>query len=253
MSALHATDLLFPDWPAPANVKAVITTRAGGVSVAPYDSLNLGTHVGDDARAVAENRRRLQTFLGCEAAWLNQVHGVAVVEADPTQTLTADASWSATPNIACTIMTADCLPVLFCHRAGTRVAAAHAGWRSLVGGVLEASVRALDCAPSEVLAWLGPAIGPRAFEVGAEVRAAFVACHPQAAAAFVPSVNAGRFMADLYQLARVRLAAVGVTAVYGAERCTFTEEAHFFSYRRTAQTGRLASLIWLDVNQAPAP
>lgn len=248
MNELYAADLLFPDWPAPENVKAVITTRAGGVSVAPYDSLNLGTHVGDDARAVAENRRRLQTFLGCEAAWLNQVHGVAVVEADPTQILTADASWSATPNIACTIMTADCLPVLFCNRAGTRVAAAHAGWRSLVGGVLEASVSALDCAPSEVLTWLGPAIGPRAFEVGAEVREAFMACHPQAAAAFVPSVNAGRFMANLYQLARVRLAAVGVTAIYGTERCTFTEEAQFFSYRRAAQTGRLASLIWLNTN-----
>lgn len=253
MRAAPVLSVLWPDWPAPPQVKAAVTTRAGGVSVAPYDSLNLGTHVGDEGDAVAENRRRLQQFLGCQAAWLNQVHGVAVVEADATQTLTADASWSAAPGIACTIMTADCLPVLFCNRAGTRVAAAHAGWRSLVGGVLEASVAALACAPSDVLAWLGPAIGPQAFEVGAEVREAFLTVHPQAASAFFPSVNAGRFMADLYQLARIRLAAVGVTAVYGGGYCTFTDEARFFSYRRAAQTGRLASLIWLDMNQVPSP
>ena len=243
-------DLLIPDWPAPAGVRACVTTRRGGVSAAPFDALNLGDHVGDDPLAVAENRRRLQALLGCRAAWLDQVHGVAVVEADPNRVLEADASWSATPGVACTVMTADCLPVLFCDRAGTRVAAAHAGWRGLVAGVLEASVAALGCPADQVLAWLGPAIGPQAFEVGAEVREAFLAQHPEAAAAFVPSVNPGRFMADLYQLARIRLAAAGVSAVYGGGLCTFSDATRFYSYRRAPRTGRLASLVWLEPTPA---
>ena len=247
--SLHWADLLVPDWPAPAIVRACVTTRAGGVSVAPFDTLNLGDHVGDDPAAVAENRRRLQALLGCRAAWLQQVHGVTVVEADPQQLLEADASWSARPGVACAIMIADCLPVLFCDRAGSRVAAAHAGWRSLAGGVLEASVAALSCPADQVLVWLGPAIGPQAFEVGAEVREAFVDQHPQAAEAFVPSVNPGRFMADLYRLARIRLAAVGVTAVSGGSLCTFNDP-RFYSYRRAARTGRLASLIWLEPPQS---
>ena len=247
--SLGWADLLLPDWPAPASVRACVTTRAGGVSAAPFDSLNLGDHVDDDPQAVAENRRRLQALLGCRPAWLQQVHGIAVVEADPAALAVADASWSASPGVACAIMTADCLPVLFCERSGRRVAAAHAGWRSLAGGVLEASVAALDCPAEQVLAWLGPAIGPQAFEVGAEVREAFVARHAKAAAAFVPSVNAGRFMADLYQLARIRLAAIGVTAVYGGGLCTFTDAERFYSYRREPRTGRLASLIWLEPAQ----
>ncbi|HEY8330026.1 MAG TPA: peptidoglycan editing factor PgeF [Pseudomonas sp.] len=244
--ALGRGDLLIPDWPAPANVRACVTTRAGGVSQVPFDSFNLGDHVGDDPVAVAENRRRLQALLGCRAAWLSQVHGVSVVEADPAQVAEADAGWSATPGVACAIMTADCLPVLFCDRAGSHVAAAHAGWRGLAAGVLEASVAALDCPADQVLVWLGPAIGPQAFEVGAEVRAAFVEQHAEAAEAFVPSVNAGRFMADLYRLARIRLAAIGVTAVYGGGLCTFSDAARFYSYRREPRTGRLASLIWLE-------
>ncbi|HYQ37368.1 MAG TPA: peptidoglycan editing factor PgeF [Pseudomonas sp.] len=247
--SLRWADLLLPDWPAPANVRACVTTRAGGVSVAPFDSFNLGDHVEDDPVAVAENRRRLQALLGCRAAWLQQVHGAAVVEADPTTLAVADASWSSTPSVACAIMTADCLPVLFCDRAGRRVAAAHAGWRSLAGGVLEASAAALDCPAEQVLVWLGPAIGPQAFEVGAEVREAFVARHAEAAAAFVPSVNPGRFMADLYQLARIRLAAIGVMAVYGGGLCTFSDTERFYSYRRASRTGRLASLIWLEPAQ----
>ena len=244
--SLGRDDLLVPDWPAPANVRACATTRAGGVSATPFASLNLGGHVGDAPEAVAENRRRLQALLGCRVAWLEQVHGVAVVEAEPAQVKVADASWSASLGVACAIMTADCLPVLFCDRAGSRVAAAHAGWRSLAGGVLEASVAALGCPAGEVLAWLGPAIGPQAFEVGAEVREAFVSQHAGAAAAFVPSANPGRYMADLYHLARVRLAAVGVTAVYGGGLCTFSDAARFYSYRREPRTGRLASLIWLE-------
>lgn len=244
--SLTWSDLLVPDWPAPASVRASVTTRAGGVSQVPFDSFNLGDHVGDDPAAVAENRRRLQALLGCQPAWLSQVHGVAVVEADPARVAEADASWSATPGIACTIMTADCLPVLFCDRAGSRVAAAHAGWRGLAAGVLEASVAALGCPPSEVLVWLGPAIGPQAFEVGGEVREAFVALHAEAAGAFVPSANPGRYMADLYRLARIRLASVGVSAVYGGGLCTFSDAERFYSYRREPRTGRLASLIWLQ-------
>ncbi len=239
-----AHDWLTPDWPAPVWVKACITTRNGGISAAPFDSFNLGEHVGDDPVAVTKNRQRLISQLGCKPAWLRQVHGVAVVPAEPGEVLEADASWTATPGIACTVMTADCLPVLFCDRAGSRVAAAHAGWRGLAGGVLEATLDALAMAPEDVLVWLGPAIGPHAFEVGAEVREAFMAVHPQAAEAFVASVNPDRYMADIYQLARIRLAARGVTAVYGGGFCTYSDP-RFYSYRRAAQTGRFASLIWL--------
>ncbi|SFO59210.1 conserved hypothetical protein [Pseudomonas sp. NFACC24-1] len=239
------TDWLTPDWPAPARVKACVTTREGGVSLAPFDSLNLGDHVGDDPRAVAENRRRLTDQFVITPAWLQQVHGIAVVEADPTQVATADASWTATPGIACTAMTADCLPVLFCNRAGTRVAAAHAGWRGLANGVLEATLDSLAVPANEVLAWLGPAIGPQAFEVGPEVREAFIAQLPEAVKAFAASPNAGKFLADIYQLARLRLAARGVTAVYGGGLCT-VNDPRFFSYRRNPRTGRFASLIWIE-------
>ena len=242
--SLSPADCLLPEWPAPARVRSCVTTRAGGVSLPPFDRLNLGTHVGDDAEAVAQNRSRLQALLGCQPTWLNQVHSPDVVEATPAQVLTADASWTATPGVAALVMTADCLPVLFCDRAGTRVAAAHAGWRGLAGGVLENTLKALALDPAETLVWLGPAIGPAVFEVGAEVREAFVAQHAEAASAFVPGAQAGKFMADIYQLARIRLAAQGVTAVYGGGLCTVSDE-RFFSYRRAARTGRFASLIWL--------
>lgn len=239
-----AHDWLTPHWPAPAWVRACVTTRAGGVSVAPYESFNLAAHVEDDPAAVTKNRQRLLSQLGCRPAWLQQVHGIAVVQADPECVEQADASWTATPGVACTVMTADCLPALFCDRAGTRVAAAHAGWRGLANGVLEATLDALAVEPQDTLVWLGPAIGPQAFEVGAEVREAFVSQHTQAASAFVPSTNDGRFMAEIYQLARIRLAARGITAVYGGGFCTVNDE-RFYSYRRAAQTGRFASLIWL--------
>lgn len=244
MSGHLAHDWLTPQWPAPARVKSCVTTRAGGVSADPFVSLNLGDHVGDDPVAVAKNRQRLVSLLGCRPAWLSQVHGVAVAEASPELLVEADASWSATPGVACAIMTADCLPALFCDRAGTRVAAAHAGWRGLAAGVLEATLDALALPADQVLVWLGPAIGAQAFEVGAEVREAFIAQHAEAAEAFRPSHNAGKFMADIYQLARIRLAARGVTAVYGGDFCTYNDP-RFYSYRRSAQTGRFASLIWL--------
>ncbi|GGL96559.1 peptidoglycan editing factor PgeF [Pseudomonas asuensis] len=239
------TDWLIPDWPAPANVRGCVTTRSGGISSGPYESLNLGDHVQDDPAAVAENRQRLIDSLGCRPAWLKQVHGVCVVEADPEQVLEADASWTSTPGIAATIMTADCLPVLFCNRQGARVAAAHAGWRGLANGVLEAAAASLEASPQDVLVWFGPAIGPNAFEVGAEVREAFLSQQSHAQIAFKPSHNAGRFMADIYQLARLRLEAIGIDAVYGGGLCTYTDTERFYSYRRSSQTGRLASLVWL--------
>lgn len=236
--------LLQPDWPAPARVRTCVTTRAGGVSLVPYDSLNLGDHVDDDVLAVTENRLRLKKTLGCQPAWLRQVHGTRVVEADVTVVAEADASWSATPGIASAVLTADCLPVLFCDRAGTRVAAAHAGWRGLASGVLERTLDALAVPPGEVLVWLGPAIGADAFEVGAEVRAAFVDEHAQAGVAFRPGTLPGKYLADIYQLARIRLAACGVDAVYGGGLCTVSDP-RFYSYRRAPRTGRFASLIWL--------
>ena len=236
---------LIPDWPAPAGVRACVTTRAGGVSVAPFDSFNLGDHVGDDPVAVAHNRHRLTHIFDVQHAWLSQVHGVVVAPATPGQIAEADASWTATPGIACTVMTADCLPALFCDRAGTRVAAAHAGWRGLAAGVLEAAAQSLNVEPQDILVWLGPAIGPKAFEVGGEVREVFIKDLPDAAAAFVPSINEGRYMADIYELARLRLARCGITAVYGGGFCTVTDP-RFFSYRRSSRTGRFASLVWIE-------
>jgi YfiH family protein len=214
------------------------------VSQVPFASLNLGDHVGDDPAAVSENRRRLSDLHGIRPAWLHQVHGTRVVEADPAKRPDADASWSATPLIACTVMTADCLPVLFTDRAGSRVAAAHAGWRGLANGVLEATVASLGVPPEDVLAWLGPAIGPGTFEVGEEVRDAFTAHHAAARTAFVPGAQPGKLMADIYALARLRLAAMGVPAVYGGGLCTVSSD-RWFSYRRAQRTGRFASLVWL--------
>ena len=235
---------LTPDWPAPASVRACVTTREGGVSEAPFDSLNLGDHVDDRPEAVAENRRRLTDHFSIQPAWLQQVHGIAVAHADPGIVATADASWTATPGIACAAMTADCLPALFCDRAGTRVAAAHAGWRGLAAGVLEATLDSLDVPAAEVLVWLGPAIGPQAFEVGAEVRDAFLAHDVHAVQAFDP-IGDDKYLADIYLLARQRLAAIGISEVYGGDECTVIDRERYFSYRRDGVTGRMASLIWI--------
>ncbi|MEH6388863.1 MAG: peptidoglycan editing factor PgeF [Pseudomonas profundi] len=233
------------DWPAPKWVRTCITTREGGVSLPPWDSFNLGDHVGDDPEHVAANRARLAAELDCEPVWLEQTHSRLTIKAQLGTVQNADASWTDQTGIACTIMTADCLPVLFCDRAGSRVAAAHAGWRGLVGGVLESTIQALRTPPDQLLVWLGPAIGPASFEVGAEVRDVFVSDISAAAAAFVPSRNAGRFMADIYHLARLRLQAAGVTAIYGGGLCTLNDPLRFYSYRRDGETGRFASLIWL--------
>ncbi|MET3432202.1 YfiH family protein [Herbaspirillum seropedicae] len=246
-------ELLLPDWTAPANIGALITLRAGGFSPAPYDDgqggpgLNLGLHVEDDAALVARNRALLGRLLPSEPAWLTQVHGVTVLDAAalPDQP-TADACISSTPGAVCVMMTADCLPVLFCDRAGSVVGAAHAGWRGLAAGVLEQTVAAMRArGAQDILAWLGPAIGPDHFEVGGEVRQAFVEQQAAAASAFrdYPG-RPGKYLADIYQLARQRLAAVGVTEVSGGGLCTVAD-TRFYSYRRDKTTGRMASLVWL--------
>ena len=239
-----------PDWPAPARVLALSTTRQGGTSGAPWNSCNLAHHVGDDPAAVAANRRLLLQCLpvGTAIQWLDQVHGTRVVSARAEGGVPeADASVSRGPGVACAVLTADCLPVLLCDRAGSAVAAAHAGWRGLAAGVLEATVAAMQVPGAELLAWLGPAIGPARFEVGREVREQFLQGPGEGTAqAFRPSPGApGHYLADLYQLARLRLQAAGVEGIYGGDRCTYSESGHFFSYRRDGHTGRMASLVMI--------
>lgn len=236
--------ILDPDWPAPPNIRSLVTTRMGGVSSPPYDSFNLGSHVGDTSEAVAANRATLRLHCPSEPKWLNQVHGKAVARADNlVAPMDADASVAFESGTVCAVLTADCLPVLFCDRLGTRVAAAHAGWRGLAAGVLEASVASMQCEMENILAWLGPAIGPQAFEVGDEVRDVFLRDLPETEAAFVQE-QPGKWLADIYLLARLRLLRAGVTAVHGGGLCTYSDRERFYSYRRDGTTGRMASLIW---------
>ena len=244
---------LLPDWPAPAHIRAGTSWRYGGTSQGPYASLNLALHVGDEVKAVEENRRRLG--LPSEPIWLNQVHGQTVinagqyVEQDTTQVIEADAAYTDQAGVICAVLTADCLPVLLCDRRGTRVAAVHAGWRGLAAGIIERSVDALVLPGDTLLAWLGPAIGPTAYEVGDEVHRAFVAEDPQADMAFRPG-RAGHWWLDLYQLARQRLMRRGVSNISGGDHCTWQEAESFYSYRRDGVTGRMASVIWIETNQA---
>jgi len=241
-------DGLEPDWPAPSTVRAFSTLRQGGVSQGPWASLNLAQHVGDDPAAVDENRRRLGAALGLPATpgWLQQVHGTRVLDAGAADRC-GDASTTDQSGQVCVVMTADCLPVLFCNRAGTRVAAAHAGWRGLLSGVLEATIARFDDRPDDLLVWLGPAIGPGAFEVGEEVRSAYLT-DDAAAERHFRAARPGHWWADLYGLARGRLHRAAVTAVSGGEHCTYSDPARFFSYRREAITGRMATLIWLQTS-----
>lgn len=240
-------DWIVPDWPAPRAVRALVTTRSGGVSVGRYAGLNLGAHVHDAPAAVVCNRQLLAAHLPSEPVWLEQVHGTAVVRAQAASAgAQADAAFTDEHGVVCAVLTADCLPVLLCDSAGSVVAAAHAGWRGLLGGVLERTVAAMAVEPAQLLAWLGPAIGPGAFEVGAEVREAFCAHDGAASEAFVAGAGEGKWMADIYALARQRLASAGVTAVSGGGACTVTDAKRFYSYRRDGLTGRFASLVWIE-------
>lgn len=271
---MSAPIFISPDWPAPLGVSALVSTREGGASSGLWRGLNLGDHVGDDPEAVQANRATLQRALpeGTAIQWLLQVHGTGVVRAYSGAAVPeADACWTDEPGIACAVLTADCLSVLFCDRSATVVAAAHAGWRGLCNGVLEATVAALPVAPGELLAWLGPAIGPTAFEVGPEVRDVFVAAADAGAAsaagpategnaawgyaaaaeaeilaAFTPAPRPDHYLLDLYALARLRLREAGVGAVHGGGLCTLSDPRRFYSYRRDGTTGRMASLIQLN-------
>lgn len=243
---MSAGAFLVPDWPAPPRVRAAMTTRQGGVSADRHASFNLAAHVGDDPAAVAANRRRLRAALELpsEPTWLQQVHGNIVARLPDERPQTADAAVAFEPGPVCAVLVADCLPVFLASREGDRIGIAHAGWRGLAAGVIEATVHALGCDPARLVAWLGPAIGPQAFEVGDEVRAAFVRQDADAAADFAAG-HGGRFLANLPALARRRLAAVGVTSVHGGGDCTFSDPARFYSYRRDGVTGRMAALAWL--------
>ena len=245
---------IIPEWPAPPNVRAVVTTRVGGVSVAPFDSFNLAFHVNDNAVAVVENRRKLLTALNEIAPcgppqWLQQVHGTEVVDAFSEPKIRAqnvpeaDAVTTTHRGLPCVVMTADCLPVFFSDRNGNRVAVAHAGWRGLCNGILENTL-ARFTNPAEVMCWLGPAIGASAFEVGADVRDAFMKVDKSAASAFVAKAN-GKYYADIYELARQRLVKAGIGMISGGEMCTVSDGERFYSYRREQTTGRMASIIWL--------
>lgn len=240
-------DWIVPHWQVPPRVKAVITTRAGGFSSGPYASLNLGLRAGDDDTTVARNRARLRSVLPQEPKWLRQVHGTVVIDADAASASVpeADASVARSPGSVCAVLIADCVPVLFSNRTGSVVAVAHAGWRGLAHGVIERTLAAIGEAPGELVAYLGPGIGPGAFEVGAEVREAFLAHAREDAAAFSPHVP-GKWLADLFMLARSRLQRAGIGAISGGGMCTYSDATRFFSYRRDRTTGRMAALIWRE-------
>lgn len=244
MNAGMPAQWIIPDWPAPAGVRAVVTTRDGGVSTGPYASFNIGARTDDDPAAVAENRARLLAHLPQPPKWLSQVHGATVVDADALQHIpAADASVALQPGTVCAILIADCLPILFTDRAGSCVAAAHAGWRGLAGGVIANTVSRMPAAPADVLAWIGPGIGPAAFEVGDDVLRAFcdnVAEHRTAFTALRP----GKWLCDLPALARMALRRAGLSEIYGGSECTVSDPHRFYSYRRDRITGRMAALIW---------
>ncbi len=240
---------IVPDWPAPKQVRARVTSRQGGLSRAPFDSFNLAFHVGDDAESVAKNRALLRERLGLkhEPIWLDQVHGCDMVEISGHQQsgCRADAVTTTESGQVCAVLTADCLPILLCNRSGSRVAAVHAGWRGLLAGVIEESVAGFSDSGEDLMAWLGPAIGPNAFEVGTEVRDAFTAANPEDESAFVAN-RPGHWLADIYALARNRLRQHNIGFVGGGDYCTVSQPEWFFSYRRDGRTGRMASLIWID-------
>ena len=250
------------DWVAPPGIRVVVTQRGGGLSAVPFSSLNLGDHVGDDPAVVLQNRERLARVLGLprQPQWLHQVHGIEIVDArDDGVVREADAAWTDEAGIVCAVLTADCLPVVLAAADGSELAVAHCGWRGLAGGVLSSSVARFAAPPQRIRAWLGPAIGPAVFEVGAEVREAFLVAqdavwHRHIDTAFVAlAQQPGKFLADIYALARIFLQALGVQDISGGGRCTVTERDLFFSYRRDGVTGRMATLAWIDPEQAKQP
>jgi len=235
------------NWPAPAHIRAITTTRNGGHSKAPYDTLNVGEHVGDDPALVSANRQTLieTALLPADPLWLKQTHSTDVIDANHWHpNAEADAIICDSADSVCAIMTADCLPVLMTDKSGSQVAAIHAGWRGLQAGIIENTLAQFKMPLSEIIVWLGPAIGPQAFEVGPEVKAAFTDIDGNAESAFT-ATHSDRFLADIYLLARQRLSAQGVNAIYGGDYCTYSEKDHFFSFRRDGVTGRMASLIWI--------
>jgi len=238
---------LWANWPAPENIKALVTTRNGGLSAGGYTSFNLGLSSGDQPATVHANRQLLQQDLNIRPRWLKQTHGIAVADAcqDPEGT-EADAAVARQPGSVCAVLTADCLPVLFCDRDGTAVAAAHAGWRGLANGVLEATVQSMGVPAESIMAWFGPAISIQHFEVGPEVREQFITHDSGAAQAFIPGIG-DRWFANLYALARRRLESLGIHHINGGKYCSYAQPELFFSYRRDgAQSGRMASLIWIE-------
>jgi purine-nucleoside/S-methyl-5'-thioadenosine phosphorylase / adenosine deaminase len=243
----HA-DWIVPDWPAPARVRAFVTTRAGGVSAGDYASMNLGANSGDEEENVAHNRRIVRAGLPSDPVYLAQVHGTDVADLDAARAPgrpRADAAVTATPGRVGVVLTADCMPLFLADRAGTRVAVAHAGWRGLAAGVVEQTLAAMKAPARDVIAWMGPAIGPAAFEVGGEVKEAFERADPEAGAAFAAH-KPGKYLADLYALARRRLARAGVERVHGGDFCTYTDTQRFFSYRRVQRSGRMGAFIWME-------
>lgn len=246
-----STDWITPDWPASDNIQAISTSRNGGVSNAPWNSMNPASHTDDNPENVRENRRILtrECELPSEPLWLTQVHGNRVVDVASAKPGTrADGSFAKTAGAVCAVMTADCLPVLMCDMSGSQVAALHAGWRGLAGGVLESGVAKFLAPESEILAWLGPCIGPDAFEVGEDVRAAFLKKSSDMAAAFKPATRTGHWFADLHMLAKLTLARAGVRDIYVQPDCTYRDPHRYFSYRRDGVCGRMASLIWLEAS-----
>jgi purine-nucleoside/S-methyl-5'-thioadenosine phosphorylase / adenosine deaminase len=234
------------DWPAPPNIHALTTLRAGGVSTGVFTALNLARHVGDQSALVLTNRRRISAMLQLPAApvWLEQVHGTRVIQADAAEKLeTADASFTHQENVVCTVMTADCLPLLLCNRQGTCVAAVHGGWRGLLAGVIENTVKSMQ--EGDLIAWMGPAIGPEKFAVGSEVRDVFLAKSANFSRAFQP-LEKGKWLANIYALSRCILSSLNVNQVFGGEYCTYSDAQQFYSYRRDGQTGRMATFIWME-------
>jgi hypothetical protein len=247
-----STGLIVPQWQAPRNVRALVTTRAGGLSAGPYRSMNLGARSGDDRGTVAANRAILRRLLPSEPAWINQAHGTVVADADlGLPDAEADASVARRLNVVCAVLVADCLPVLLADTSGRVVAAVHAGWRGLCAGVIEQTVEAMRVPPATLVAWLGPCIGAAVYEVGDEVRRAFCAADANAAAAFAARPNA-KWLADLPLLARQRLARAGVSEVTGGGDCTFSDPRRFYSFRRDGTTGRMAAFIWRAGDAGPA-